>query len=453
MTHADFWIAIHECPDDDTPRLVYADWLDELGDDSARAELIRAQVRAASLDEDDPERAALAKRSGQLEAENEARWLQPLAHWVPLLEGDEPAWVLWKRGFVHDLHFIADSPAVLDRIDPFLAEHPLEKVTLAPAGALDLDALGRMVAACTRLDNLRDLELREGGEPVRPKTLQVLGSAPHLARLRRLDLAGELDRKGVRALFQSPLLDRITDLAFHVAYGVGAQAMEEVLATGGLARLQGLAMRSCRIGPRGVQLLCGSRHSAALRNLDLANNEVTDEGVAHLARSTLLGQLQRLDLSLNDLTADACRHLARSKALANLVDLDLGHNWLGDEALTVLLPALSADRLHTLSLAYTELDAGAVAILANSPHVAGLRDIRLDGNPLGDRGAVALAHSPYLAGLRWLHLYNTSIGAEGARALARSPHLDNIAYLSLPESGIPEAERQLLKERFGDAVA
>jgi len=38
-------------PDDDTPRLVFADWLDErgTGDDHLRAELIRAQCRAASF--------------------------------------------------------------------------------------------------------------------------------------------------------------------------------------------------------------------------------------------------------------------------------------------------------------------------------------------------------------------------------------------------------------------
>ena len=40
-------------PDDDAPRLIYADWLDENGD-SDRAEFIRLQVRLASYAGTDP---------------------------------------------------------------------------------------------------------------------------------------------------------------------------------------------------------------------------------------------------------------------------------------------------------------------------------------------------------------------------------------------------------------
>src|SRR5262245_12883262 len=39
-------------PDDDVPRLVYADWLDEHGDE-ARAEFIRVQVELARMEEPD----------------------------------------------------------------------------------------------------------------------------------------------------------------------------------------------------------------------------------------------------------------------------------------------------------------------------------------------------------------------------------------------------------------
>src|SRR5207249_8060556 len=44
-----FLQAIVENPDDDTPRVVYADWLDEHGD-AARAEFIRLQVRLSGGD-------------------------------------------------------------------------------------------------------------------------------------------------------------------------------------------------------------------------------------------------------------------------------------------------------------------------------------------------------------------------------------------------------------------
>lgn len=100
-TDAAFLGAIREAPDDDTPRLVYADWLDEAGGDPAHAELIRLQCRLAthervSVDEvrlpgrdktrglgADPfppgyvrfgERTKLYRREKQLLARNYRRW-------------------------------------------------------------------------------------------------------------------------------------------------------------------------------------------------------------------------------------------------------------------------------------------------------------------------------------------------------------------------------------------
>src|SRR3712207_7138456 len=50
MTDSDLLLdAIAAAPDDDGPRLVYADWLEEHGE-QARAEFIRAQVELARLD-------------------------------------------------------------------------------------------------------------------------------------------------------------------------------------------------------------------------------------------------------------------------------------------------------------------------------------------------------------------------------------------------------------------
>src|SRR5262249_45696762 len=52
-------------PDDDLPRLAYADWCEEDGDPEY-AEFIRAQCALARLPWDDPQRAALRAREAQL---------------------------------------------------------------------------------------------------------------------------------------------------------------------------------------------------------------------------------------------------------------------------------------------------------------------------------------------------------------------------------------------------
>ena len=62
----DGWLqAICQTPEDDAPRLVYSDWLDE-HNQPERAEFIRLQCRLAKIDAYDPERAHLQWREGQL---------------------------------------------------------------------------------------------------------------------------------------------------------------------------------------------------------------------------------------------------------------------------------------------------------------------------------------------------------------------------------------------------
>src|SRR5436309_2903540 len=69
----EFLADIREHPDDDAPRLIYADWLDEHGDE-ARAEFIRAQIEMEKLAPDDIRRRDLVLRQHALESEHKARW-------------------------------------------------------------------------------------------------------------------------------------------------------------------------------------------------------------------------------------------------------------------------------------------------------------------------------------------------------------------------------------------
>ena len=65
MTHDEAFLqSIRETPDDDAPRLIYADWLEEHGDAraAARAEFIRLQCQRARLPAYDPRRQDLLDR-------------------------------------------------------------------------------------------------------------------------------------------------------------------------------------------------------------------------------------------------------------------------------------------------------------------------------------------------------------------------------------------------------
>src|SRR5262245_48416219 len=77
MTESAFLQAILEAPEDDAPRLVYADRLEDHGH-AARAEFIRLQCRLAKLPPGDARRPGLAAREGQLLAEHGNAWAGPL---------------------------------------------------------------------------------------------------------------------------------------------------------------------------------------------------------------------------------------------------------------------------------------------------------------------------------------------------------------------------------------
>jgi uncharacterized protein (TIGR02996 family) len=104
--------AVCEFPDDDTPRLVFADWLQEHGED-ARAEFIRLQIERSRYADDSPEYVALRDREEVIENEHRLKWLAELPQ--------EPGWYWYPRfyrGFIDEL--TANSYAV-ETSDPALA--------------------------------------------------------------------------------------------------------------------------------------------------------------------------------------------------------------------------------------------------------------------------------------------------------------------------------------------
>lgn len=98
--------AILARPDEDVPRLAYADWLDEFGDerDRARAELIRVQIEIATVPEalrasDDLRILELRAREQALLTAHGADWRAPLrGRGGPLQSGE--AHSHFRRGFV-----------------------------------------------------------------------------------------------------------------------------------------------------------------------------------------------------------------------------------------------------------------------------------------------------------------------------------------------------------------
>jgi uncharacterized protein (TIGR02996 family) len=92
-----FLADIREHPEDDAPRLIFADWLEERGKpgDAARAEFIRVQCKLAVAHITRSPRTNLERREWELLAGHREEWMHPLRAVMPLHDDD----VTFARGF------------------------------------------------------------------------------------------------------------------------------------------------------------------------------------------------------------------------------------------------------------------------------------------------------------------------------------------------------------------
>jgi uncharacterized protein (TIGR02996 family) len=223
MTTADaFTQAIIESPEDDVPRLVYADWLEEHGD--PRGEFLRAQCLLARLNEADPRWPGLKRREAELLARHEADWLgawrgragrwafqrgrlmvelgDPSALSVLENEAETAAWTegarLWGRCLSGPASALS-SPALLRLVALDLSAHGLQED--GPAA----------LAATPYVANVRALNLSGCG--LRPQGLAALAASAHLTRVTALDLSGNgISAAGLTALGSDPRLPSLTTL-------------------------------------------------------------------------------------------------------------------------------------------------------------------------------------------------------------------------------------------------
>src|SRR5215472_8143648 len=98
--HQGFLQDILEHPDEDAPRLIYADWLDENGD-SDRAEFIRVQCEQAKLPWDDDRQSELLAREAQLLARHYEEWTAVCGDWPD--QDDGSPHIGFRRGFIERL--------------------------------------------------------------------------------------------------------------------------------------------------------------------------------------------------------------------------------------------------------------------------------------------------------------------------------------------------------------
>ncbi len=361
--HAAFLAAIADRPDDDLPRLVYADWLDENGDE-VRAEFIRTQIELANLTPTDPRRAGLAARERDLLRYHKHEW--------QLAEVSGRSQV-FRRGFVELVNVSADwlvahpralaTPNTLRAVRVFNASAFLARLAEVP-GLARLDSLDltnthfagsddvRTFFTTARLDRLRELALRnsnfwEGDE------LNALADTPVASRLRALDLSGNrVGDAGVRALATRPefgglesLIFRADELERHSCVtATGADAIAESTT---LTRLKSLDLGDHYLGDTGLRALVNSPNADGLERLGVEYNEIGedgDDGITAVVESTRLSNLRELRFGGNRLGPLGAEALAAWPQLERMTVVDLQESPLSPAVRATLAGSRWADR-------------------------------------------------------------------------------------------------------------
>lgn len=140
MSAAAFLQAIRDNPADDTPRLVYADWLDEHGE-AERAEFIRVQCRIADLDielqsgEDCEHEHCEGCKERRLLCERQRELLASIGYYIvntpqvwPISMTVPARRVAIRRGFVESWEMT--WPDCRDHLDAIRAAQPVTRVRL-----------------------------------------------------------------------------------------------------------------------------------------------------------------------------------------------------------------------------------------------------------------------------------------------------------------------------------
>jgi uncharacterized protein (TIGR02996 family) len=310
-----FLQAIRQVPQDDAPRLIFADWLEEHGD--PRGPFVRSQCQRVRLRDHDPRAAALLDEETRLLKRHAAVWLGPL-HQRGL------AWE-FRRGLLH----------VRVDVETFLS--------------IDWPAL----TETQTWDWIESVHVRFRGRV----GVRALAGSPTLAVFSALDLSWNgLGDDGVEALLASPHLKQLRslDLSFN---GIGPRGAALLAASAPLENLTALRLDDNRLGDQGAAAL------ARVPSILLRHAGVSDDLINRLEAATHALPLAALHLRWNDIGLDGAAALARSPCLPNLVSLQLSDNRVGDVGATRLAAATGLPKLARLGLESNGVGAAAAAAL------------------------------------------------------------------------------------------
>lgn len=424
--------ACHRDPDDDTPRLVLADWLQE--HDDPRGELMRIQVRLAAMPAGDPEYDTLF--------EQHQKWWEKYGK----LWDKEVGSHIWNAG-PHDRglptlgHSGSDaiwglSLYTWDLKDP--AKHPKHSLS----AAISIGWPG-MVWVHTEEDE-------DGEIPV-----EILARTA-FEPFNQPPWSGSPTPIGIRFTVGLPvtagIIDRIAEIPNIRGLSLyDAQPAPDLLPQiAKIKRLEQLDLGGVELTDDDMRTLAPLNH---LRRLIARDATITNEGADRLAR---FAELRELRLNTNRLTAPGFRSLAK---LSKLEVLSIRK---ADDAAIRYLSGL--ERLRTLNLAGTKVTGRGIRNFPLLTHLS-LWASQADNVGLAEVAALprlrflnvsetritskALQH---LSGLRWLEDLFACETSIRDKDLVHLESLKRLRVVDLRKTRVTAARAAALQEKFPNAT-
>jgi uncharacterized protein (TIGR02996 family) len=401
--------AIRAQPDEDTPRLVFADWLDE-HDDPDRAAFIRAQVE---LDRTEPWEPFAVR----------VRWRQPelgsghfFRNALPRVDGNNVEWPrsAFRRGFAWALN-VRTASLWRELAEPIVDREPIGLFRFW-SGTLDD---WRQVAASECVKHFRELVFNLNPNEAL-LALRDKSTACGITDLAFMRASSAGMPEVLEDLFQSPLGRGIRGLFFHIGYESRKELIDAIHLAGPLKRL---GCSSMGIDRDYLRPLLAGPATAELEVLQFLNESIGDSGMSLLAET--------VPTTLRDLTLSSVQ--MRTAGMGRLAGCDRLPN------------------LRRLNLRGNQLEPRAMKALSQSHALACLRSIDLTNCDIGYKGVRHLTRARFWPNLVEVNLRNTAIPSRGVRHLLDAPIPSDLTALVL-ENTLDTDSRAALAKKYGDAV-
>jgi uncharacterized protein (TIGR02996 family) len=394
--------------EEDTPRLVFADWFDE-NDQPERAEFIRVQVEYERLLNDGSDSQAVYDF---LVARDYVT--RPAAKWELIDAG------------------IARRVTLATRIEELWKKHGSVWNADLPSGCgVQWMSFRRGFAGQVGVTNFGLLF----------KHADIVRRAAPPVEL----VCTELSAPVADGLIKAGLLPWIRGLHIQHECADGLHAIGQHPAAAGIRRL---TIGSGEDGELVATALAGSPHWAGLRWLSFEGMWFEPAAAEALFQATHLHRLTTLRMAGDNWTAGTMRVFADA-AFPNLTDLRFTHSGLDDDAIEVLANAPALGTVRYFDVARNPVTGRGATALLCSPHLTGMAFIGLEDNPVRGLDHLALKDAP-AGGLRLFHCHGCQLSAEDVRAAVRSPRLRDLWYLDLDDNRLTSSAVREIVDGFED---